>query len=61
MGWLSRLQLLSTRLGDASIPTTFDIYTPVVDASHGKAIESVERELFPTVLTSPDRLVQAAP
>ena len=32
--------------GHASIATTLNIYTHVVDASHRKAIEAVERELF---------------
>jgi hypothetical protein len=30
----------------ASITTTLNIYTHAVDASHRKAIEAVERELF---------------
>jgi len=34
------------RLGHASISTTLNIYTHAVDASHRKAIEAVERELF---------------
>jgi hypothetical protein len=37
------------RGGHASISTTLNIYTHVVDASHRKTIEAVERELFPSV------------
>jgi integrase len=33
----------------ASIQTTLNIYTHVVDASHRDAIEALERQLFPTV------------
>lgn len=43
----------------ASIQTTLNIYTHVVDASHRKAIEAVERELFPSVPKSADRLADA--
>jgi len=39
---------LSTR-AYASIQTTLNIYTHVVDASHRAAIEQLERQLFPTV------------
>lgn len=52
---------LACLVGHASIATTLNIYTHVVDASHRKAIEEVERELFPTVPKSPDRLADAAP
>jgi integrase len=34
------------KLEHASIATTLNIYTHAVDASHRKAIEAVERELF---------------
>lgn len=44
-----------------SIVTTLNIYTHVVDASHRKAIEAVERELFPTVPKSPNSLAAAKP
>ena len=37
------------QLGHASIQTTLNIYTHVVDASHRAAIESLEQRLFPTV------------
>ena len=33
----------------ASIATTLNIYTHVVDASHRRAIEALEHQLFPTV------------
>jgi hypothetical protein len=36
-------------LHHASIATTLNIYTHVVDASHRQAIEALERQLFPTV------------
>jgi site-specific recombinase XerD len=38
-------------LGHASISTTLNIYTHVVETSHRHAIEALERELFPTVPT----------
>jgi hypothetical protein len=47
---LSRLQ----PSGHSSIATTLNIYTHVVDASHRKAIEALERELFPSVPKLPD-------
>ena len=37
------------QLGHASVSTTLNIYTHVVDASHRAAIESLEARLFPTV------------
>ena len=45
--------LTEVQLGHASIATTLNIYTHVVDASHRKAIEALERESFPTVPKSP--------
>ena len=36
-------------LGHVSISTTLNIYTHVVDASHRKGIEALERELFPNL------------
>jgi hypothetical protein len=41
-------------LGHSSISTTLNIYTHVVDASHRRAIEALERELFPSVPKWPD-------
>jgi integrase len=55
------VKIAQEQLGHASIATTLNIYTHVVDASHRKAIEAVERELFPTVPKSPDRLAEAVP
>ncbi len=55
------VKIAQEQLGHASISTTLNIYTHVVDASHRKAIEAVERELFPTVPKSDDRLEQAVP
>ena len=40
------VKIAQEQLGHASIATTLDIYTHAVDASHRKAIEAVERELF---------------
>jgi integrase len=40
------LKIAQEQLGHASISTTFNIYTHAVDASHRKAIEVVDRELF---------------
>jgi len=46
------VKIAQEQLGHASISTTLNIYTHVVDASHRQAIEAVERQLFPTVLKS---------
>jgi integrase len=43
------VKIAQEQLGHASIATTLNIYTHVVDTSHRRAIEAVERELFPTV------------
>jgi integrase len=40
------VKIAQEQLGHASISTTLNIYTHAVDASHRKAIEAVERELF---------------
>jgi hypothetical protein len=45
----------------ASIQTTLNIYTHVVDSSHRTAIEAVERELFPSVTKSADQLADGVP
>jgi integrase len=58
------VKIAQEQLGHASIATTLNIYTHVVDASHRKAIEAVERELFelvPSGPKSPDRLAEAVP
>ena len=47
--------------GHASIQTTLNIFTHVVDASHRTAIEAVERKLFPSVPKSADQLAEAVP
>jgi integrase len=39
-------KIAQEQLGHASISTTLNIYTHVVDASHRKAIEAVEERLF---------------
>ena len=49
-------KIAQEQLGHASISTTLNIYTHVVDASHRKAIEAVEERLFPTVL--PNRRIR---
>lgn len=43
------VKIAQEQLGHASIQTTLNIYTHVVDASHRAAIEQIERQLFPTV------------
>ena len=43
------VKIAQEQLGHASIQTTLNIYTHVVDASHRRAIEAVEQQLFPTV------------
>ena len=48
------VKIAQEQLGHASIQTTLNIYTHVVDASHRQAIEALERQLFPTVPKSPD-------
>ena len=40
------MKIAQEQLGHASISTTLNIYTHVVDASHRKAIEAVEERLF---------------
>ena len=40
------VKIAQEQLGHASISTTLNIYTHVVDASHRKAIEAVEERLF---------------
>jgi integrase len=48
------VKIAQEQLGHASIATTLNVYTHVVDASHRKAIEALERELFPSVPKLPD-------
>ena len=48
------VKIAQEQLGHASISTTLNIYTHVVDASHRQAIEALERQLFPTVPKSPE-------
>ena len=40
------VKIAQEQLGHASISTTLNIYTHAVDASHRRAIEALERELF---------------
>ena len=40
------VKIAQEQLGHASISTTLNIYTHVVDASHRKAVEAVEERLF---------------
>ena len=40
------VKIAQEQLGHASISTTLNIYTHVVDASHRKAVETVEERLF---------------
>jgi hypothetical protein len=39
-------KIAQEQLGHASISTTLNIYTHVIEASHRKAIEAVEERLF---------------
>ena len=48
------VKIAQEQLGHASISTTLNIYTHVVDASHRKAIEALECELFPSAPKLPD-------
>ena len=49
-------KIAQEQLGHASIATTLNIYTHVVDASHRKAIEEVEDRLFGDVARSGPKL-----
>ena len=55
------VKIAQEQLGHASISTTLNIYTHVVDASHRLAIEAVERQLFPTVPKSQDEDSSGSP
>jgi integrase len=55
------VKIAQEQLGHASISTTPNIYTHVVDKSHRSAIEAVERELFPSVPQSENSLDGAVP
>jgi integrase len=58
-------KIAQEQLGHASISTTLNIYTHVVDASHRKAVEEVEERLFGEMdcsgLKSPAALESTAP
>jgi len=58
-------KIAQEQLGHASISTTLNIYTHVVDASHRKAVEEVEERLFGEMdcsgLKSTDALETATP
>ena len=41
-----RVKIAQEQLGHASISTTLNVYTHVVDASHRRAVEAVEDRLF---------------
>ena len=55
------VKIAQEQLGHASIATTLNIYTHVVDASHRQAIEAVERELFQSVPKLADPPAPAIP
>ena len=55
------VKIAQEQLGHASISTTLNIYTHVVDASHRAAIEQVERQLFPTVPKSQEADTASVP
>ncbi len=54
------VKIAQEQLGHASIQTTLNIYTHVVDASHRAAIEQLERQLFPTVPKSQETGIASA-
>jgi integrase len=43
------VKIAQEQLGHASVQTTLNIYTHVVDGSHRQAIEQLERRLLPRV------------
>jgi len=43
------VKVAQQQLGHATVETTLNIYTHVVPATHRKAIEDLERVLFPIV------------
>jgi integrase len=43
------VKIAQEQLGHASVQTTLNIYTHVVEASHRQAIERLEEKLFPSV------------
>jgi len=47
------VKIAQEQLGHASISTTLNIYTHVVDGSHRRVIEQLEAQLFPSVPKSP--------
>jgi hypothetical protein len=59
------VKIAQEQLGHASISTTLNIYTYVVDASHRRAVEDVEQRLFgdldPNGPKLPDTLETAVP
>ncbi|MBI2186944.1 MAG: tyrosine-type recombinase/integrase [Acidobacteria bacterium] len=55
------VKIAQEQLGHASVSTTLNIYTHVVDASHRAAIEQVERQLFPTVPNRRKRTLRPIP
>lgn len=48
------VKIAQEQLGHASISTTLNIYTHVVDASHRKAVEALEERLFAEVDVDPN-------
>lgn len=55
------VKIAQEQLGHASIQTTLNIYTHVVDASHRQAIEAIEGRLFPSVPKSLDPAMTGTP
>jgi integrase len=51
------VKIAQEQLGHASISTTLNIYTHVVDASHRKAVEDVEDRLFGDLARNGPKLV----
>jgi integrase len=48
------VKIAQEQLGHASISTTLNIYTHVVDSSHRKAVEALEERLFAEVDVDPN-------
>jgi len=48
------VKIAQEQLGHASISTTLNIYTHVVDASHRRAVEALEERLFSELEVDPN-------
>ena len=55
------VKIAQEQLGHASVQTTLNIYTHVIDGSHRQAIEQLEATLFPSVPNVKERDSTDAP